>query len=712
MAEEALRRLEEQLSCSICLDTYTNPKELQCHHVFCQKCLVPLVSKDQQGQLGLSCPTCRKVEPVSDRGVAGLQAAFHISNLLEIQDSFRSIENPPSLPEGAEGSDKISPRPSRDDHCFCFDHAEEGLKLYCETCDELICYQCVLVGSKHHDHEYALLKKASEKHKQEIASSLGPIEEHVETTKRALEQASVSCGAISDQQAAIRADIHVTFERIRDSLDVRETELITQLDQISEAKLKSLAAQRDQIETIHIKLCSCLHFLRERLRTDDERCLLRNRVYITRQIEELATPPKAEVLKPSAEADISFIAEREIATNLTKMCRKYGKIFLPDFLPDPTQCHLVSGNGAKATVVGKKSSDVLQAISFQGKPCEEPIQLLECELVSELLGLKESCSVWRSGQSDRYEIAYQPSIKGRHQLHIKAEGQYIVGSPFPVEVTSFVEHLGTPIMTLGWPSVEGPQGVAINHRGEAMVTVEGGHCVSVFATDGKKLRSFGRCGSRPGQFLNPWGITMDGEGNILVADTENHRIQKFSAEYCFLVEVGTKGSEDLEFCYPTDVAFNASNNRVYVMDMGNYRVQVLNSDLTYHSSFGTAGSGKGQFSGSARGIACDLAGDVYIADSSNHRVQVFTADGKFLSALGEELQWPNSVTVDAKGMLYVSEIGRKHCISIFSPSGRFVKSFGREGGRPGEFSRPRGIAVDNCGVVYVCDYSNHRVQVF
>ena len=81
--------------------------------------------------------------------------------------------------------------------------------------------------------------------------------------------------------------------------------------------------------------------------------------------------------------------------------------------------------------------------------------------------------------------------------------------------------------------------------------------------------SFGRCGSRPGQFLNQWGITMDGEGNILVADTENHRIQKFSAEYCFLVEVGTKGSEDLEFCYPTDVAFNVSNNRVYVMDMGN-----------------------------------------------------------------------------------------------------------------------------------------------
>ena len=53
MAEQALKRLEEQLNCSICLDTFTDPKLLQCFHVYCQQCLVPLGVRDQQGQLSL-----------------------------------------------------------------------------------------------------------------------------------------------------------------------------------------------------------------------------------------------------------------------------------------------------------------------------------------------------------------------------------------------------------------------------------------------------------------------------------------------------------------------------------------------------------------------------------------------------------------------------------------------------------------------------------
>ena len=101
LAEEVLKKLfEEQLNCSICLDTYTDPKLLQCFHVYCRQCLVPLVNQDQQGRLGLSCPTCRQVTPIPDRGVAGLQPAFHINHLLELQESLQKVENPADTPEG------------------------------------------------------------------------------------------------------------------------------------------------------------------------------------------------------------------------------------------------------------------------------------------------------------------------------------------------------------------------------------------------------------------------------------------------------------------------------------------------------------------------------------------------------------------------------------------------------------------------------------
>ena len=89
MAEDALKKVEEELNCSICLDTYADPKLLQCLHVHCRKCLVMLVERDQQGQLILTCPICRQDTPVPANGTAGLRSAFHINHFLEIMEAHK-----------------------------------------------------------------------------------------------------------------------------------------------------------------------------------------------------------------------------------------------------------------------------------------------------------------------------------------------------------------------------------------------------------------------------------------------------------------------------------------------------------------------------------------------------------------------------------------------------------------------------------------------
>ena len=249
---------------------------------------------------------------------------------------------------------------------------------------------------------------------------------------------------------------------------------------------------------------------------------------------------------------------------------------------DPSKCQ-VRGKGVEVAAVGEEATALLQAIDYEEKTCAVPIKSLACELTSEMTGTRASCSVERRGQS-QYQISYQPTIKGRHQLHIKVEGQHIRGSPFSVAVKAPVEKLGTPILTLG--GVDKPWGVAISQRGEVVVSEWGGHCVSVFSPSGEKLRSFGTRGSGQGQFDSPRGVAVDGEGNVLVADGWNHRIQKFTAEGQFLTAVGTKGNGPLQFNHPSDVAVNASNGMVYVADTYNHRVQVLNSDLTYSSTIG------------------------------------------------------------------------------------------------------------------------------
>ena len=84
-----------------------------------------------------------------------------------------------------------------------------------------------------------------------------------------------------------------------------------------------------------------------------------------------------------------------------------------------------------------------------------------------------------------------------------------------------MEKLGTPIRTLG--GVKEPWGVAINQKGEVVVSEFGGHCVSVFSPSGEKIRSFDTQGSGPGQFKGPRSVAIDNEGDLLVADGSNHR---------------------------------------------------------------------------------------------------------------------------------------------------------------------------------------------
>ena len=150
--------------------------------------------------------------------------------------------------------------------------------------------------------------------------------------------------------------------------------------------------------------------------------------------------------------------------------------------------------------------------------------------------------------------------------------------------------LSTPILTIS--KVAYPCGVAVNRRGEVVVTEDSGHCVSVFSPSGEKIRSlnFGSKGSAHGQFLCPRGVAVDVEGNILVVDGFNHRIQKFTEGGEFLTAVGTKGNGPLQFKYPYHIALNASNNKVYVADANNHRVQILNFDLTFSGTFGKAGT--------------------------------------------------------------------------------------------------------------------------
>ena len=406
MAEEALRKLEDQLNCAICLDTYTDPKLLQCFHVFCKQCLVKLVVRDQQGQLSLTCPTCRQATPIPANGVAGLQSAFRVNNFLETLEELKKAKDTAASQEGAK-SVVTRPIPPRKVIANCFKHTDTERQLYCETCEDLICFKCAIKGGKHHDHDHHLLDEAFERYKGEVVPSLELMEGKLVAVKEALTQLDKRCGEISDQRVAIEVNIHDAIQRLRQILDVRETELIGQLHKITQRKLKRLAVRRDQVETIQAQLSSCLDFVRESLKTDSQGEVLMMKTNIVKQVKELTSPFQAGVLEPNTEANVEFWQDKDTISKV----QTYGQVFIPG-VPDPSKCQ-ITGKGLPGAKVGEKSTAVVKVVDFKGEPCMESINSLECELVSVITGVTER-GVFEHKGGSLYEISYQPAVKGKH----------------------------------------------------------------------------------------------------------------------------------------------------------------------------------------------------------------------------------------------------------------------------------------------------------
>src|SRR5207244_1981198 len=137
---------------------------------------------------------------------------------------------------------------------------------------------------------------------------------------------------------------------------------------------------------------------------------------------------------------------------------------------------------------------------------------------------------------------------------------------------------------------------------------------------------WGTSGSANGQFQFPQGISADASGNNYVADTYNHRIQKFTTSGVPLAGWGSEGADSLKFEYPQAVAVDRKLGVVYITDGGNNRVVKYSSTGAYITKWGALGAGNGQFSFPV-GVAVDTSGNVYVADSNNHRIQKFTGAG-------------------------------------------------------------------------------------
>ena len=156
--------------------------------------------------------------------------------------------------------------------------------------------------------------------------------------------------------------------------------------------------------------------------------------------------------------------------------------------------------------------------------------------------------------------------------------------------------------------------------------------IQVFDRDGNFIRSWQTPDHEHGR---PTGMSIDRDGNLVVADTHYYQVLFYSPEGELLRKIGgTMGHGPGEFGLVTDIVEDKAGN-YYVSEYGDYdRVQKFDHDGKFILQWGTHGEDPGQFS-RPQGLAIDEFDHIWVADACNHRVQVFDSAGHLLSLWGQ-----------------------------------------------------------------------------
>jgi predicted membrane-bound mannosyltransferase/DNA-binding beta-propeller fold protein YncE len=273
-----------------------------------------------------------------------------------------------------------------------------------------------------------------------------------------------------------------------------------------------------------------------------------------------------------------------------------------------------------------------------------------------------------------------------------------------------------------------PRSMAISSDGTLFISDTGNHRIQHLTENGDVINTWGYFADQsvgdapPGTFYEPWGVAVSSDDSVFVADTWNHRIQKFTSDGKFITQWGYfgQGESGDAFWGPRDIVIDSLGN-VLVTDTGNKRIAIFDQDGNFKFEFGSAGLLEGQFDEPV-GLAIDPEGRILVADTWNQRVQVFEPDystSKFSHVLewdivgwyGQSLDNKPFLAVDSGGNVYIAD-PEGYRILQFNSEGEFIQFWGDYSTNLDGFNLPTGITVGKDDKLWVVDAGNHRILRF
>lgn len=212
------------------------------------------------------------------------------------------------------------------------------------------------------------------------------------------------------------------------------------------------------------------------------------------------------------------------------------------------------------------------------------------------------------------------------------------------------------------------------------------------------------------RFSSPVAVAIVWNGDIVVSDSVLGAVLRLDNKG---QPLGTIGVGQVQ--RPTGLAFDRERGLLFVADTAANNVKVFDGGGKLVNSFGTPGEGKGEFN--APTYLTFINKHLYVSDTLNSRIQVFDGDGKMVREFGERglyvgnLARPKGVAVDDAGIVYVVESYFNHLLA-YNEHGELLLGINGSGLKDDRFLLPSGAWTDSQGRIYVADLFNGRVVMF
>ena len=515
--EPLVENLKKQLTCSICLETYTDPKIISCLHTFCCKCLEKHARKNhRQGKF--RCPECQaEIDLPEGNHFDRLQTSFIHNSLL-------------GLLETEDREDLLRPP-------FCSQHKNERLRYFCSSCEACICPVCF--AEDHRGHEFDVIEKAVQEDKKYIMLNVDTIKEKVNLFREEIGKLEKTSEDVEMIIAIAKQDVSEAAQHVITKTRQQEKQLLESLEMTRRKRIEQINSAKQELESLVKQIHQAAQFAENLVQRSPGWDIIKTRKTLKHKFQELRG---VEISRHHPTTFVKFTAA-------SQQDLKLGFIQLTE---KPAKAATSTVEGLDQTFqAGVEAEFTLCPKTAEGEICNQADLNDQVELLIKPTKDVTNVSVEEKGEGN-LRLKFTPEVPGAYDVEVKINGENLPTSPFttPVEEHQLVVVGELDLKFNQGQGFKGPIGIAINKQGDIAVADYDGHCVFVFNKEGKCLKQFGEKGKHPGQFTNPVDVTFLNDKEILIADQFNNRIQHINIQTEVVVKTFGKKGEGKETLKP------------------------------------------------------------------------------------------------------------------------------------------------------------------